>query len=163
MNSAPSWKGSLTIRSFLVVASFLPMMGCEKWELDRRMEELCKQDGGVKIYETVKLPPELFDQNGDPFPGWRKRPLAERFGSDYLYERAEAVLKAGDPIEGEGRLLRVEQRLIRRADSKLLGSSVVYLRSGGDFIAYAHPTSKICPASHNDNHLIREIFLRQEQ
>ena len=34
------------------------------------MEELCKADGGVKIYETVTLPPEMFDQWGGPFPGW---------------------------------------------------------------------------------------------
>lgn len=149
-------------RLFVLLSLLVSMCGCEKFQLDERMEELCKQDGGVRVFETVQLPPEMFDQNGDPFPGWRKRKTEDRLGSDYLYERTEATLKAGNPIEGEGRLLRIERRVARRADSRVLGTSVVYLRSGGDFIAYAHPTSKVCPATHNDNNLIREIFIRQE-
>ena len=67
--------------------------GCEKFELDRQMEELCKKDGGVRVYETVKLPPELFDQNGDPFPGWRGRPDSERLGIGYAYSRIETSIK----------------------------------------------------------------------
>lgn len=150
-------------RLFVMLLLLVSMGGCEKFQLDERMELLCTQDGGMKVFETVQLPPEMFDQNGDPFPGWRKRQLGDRLGTEYLYERTEATLKAGNPIEGEGRLLRIERRVIRRADSKLLGTSVVYLRSGGDFIAYAHPTSRVCPATHNDNHLIHKIFIKREQ
>ena len=32
------------------------LAGCERWSLDRQMEELCKKDGGIKVYETVTLP-----------------------------------------------------------------------------------------------------------
>ena len=31
---------------------------CAKWALDAEVDRLCAVDGGVKIYETVQLPPE---------------------------------------------------------------------------------------------------------
>ena len=73
----------LSLHGWLAVAILLS--GCEKFALDRQMEELCKKDGGVKVYETVTLPPEMFDQWGDPFPGWRGRTLEDRLGPEYRY------------------------------------------------------------------------------
>lgn len=37
----------------------------EKDHLNAQMAELCKKDGGVKVYETVKLPAEMFDESGN--------------------------------------------------------------------------------------------------
>ncbi len=65
---------SLTRLVVVVTFAALALSGCEKFALDRQMEELCKKDGGVKIYETVTLPASMFDRLGDPFPGWPSRP-----------------------------------------------------------------------------------------
>ena len=154
------WK--LAASYFITLIGMSLLSGCEKWQLDRQMEELCKKDGGVRVYETVKLPPEMFDQSGDPFPGWQGRTSEDRLGADYLVERTERVLNDGDPLKGQGRLIRIERQVIRRTDGKLLGTSVAYARSGGDFIAFPHPTSKVCPLLHNDNDAIRKFFLKQE-
>lgn len=141
----------------------LMLTGCEKFALDRQMEELCKKDGGVKVYETVTLPASMFDQWGDPFPGWRAKVLQgkpeERLGSEYRYVVNRIHLKNGDPLEGEGRLDRTSERIYRRADGKLMGEAVSYGRSGGDFIAYAHFTSKSCPATQSESDLIRSVFI----
>lgn len=146
-----------------IFVSMIPFLwGCERARLDAKMEELCKQDGGVKVYETVKLPPEMFDPQGDPFPGWQGRKLEERLGPDYLYRFTETVLKDGDPLKGEGRLSIFQTSITRRSDSKMLGVKILYGRSGGDFIAFAHPTSKLCPSPSDDNQLIKAVFLKGE-
>ena len=148
---------------FLVIALVGPLLlsGCEKWWLDRQMEELCKKDGGVRVYETVKLPPEMFDQNGDPFPGWRGRERRDRLGDDYEYLFDVKDLVEGDPIKGEGRLSRHHKKIIRRSDKKLMGESITYGRSGGDLIAFPHFTSKLCPVGQSDSNVIHQVFLKQ--
>lgn len=145
----------------MVALSVFCLPGCEKYALDRQMEELCKQDGGVKVYETVALPPEMFDKWGDPFPGWRGRKPEERLGTDYLYKFEITYPKQGDPLKGEGRLQRYHISIYRRSDNKLLGESVSYGRSGGDFIAYAHPTSNHCPKDVNESDFVRFVFLNK--
>ncbi|MEO8676427.1 MAG: hypothetical protein ABI569_12665 [Casimicrobiaceae bacterium] len=146
-----------------MVAAFVTLLvGCEKFALDRQMEELCKKDGGVRIYETVTLPPEMFDQWGDPFPGWRGRKLEDRVGSEYRYLVQTEYLKMGDPLKGEGRLDRTVTRIVRKADEKLMGEAISYGRSGGDFVAYAHPTSISCPVYKSDTDwVIKSVFLRR--
>jgi len=133
--------------------------GCEKLSLDRQMEDLCRKDGGVKVYETVTLPPEMFDQWGDPFPGWRGRNPEDRLGQEYRYFMEIIDIKRGDALKGEGELRRFATRIHRRSDNKLMGESISYGRSGGDFIAFAHPTSRSCPASQSESDLIRAVFL----
>jgi hypothetical protein len=147
-----------------IVGMTLVLTGCEKFALDRQMEELCKKDGGVKVYETVTLPVSMFDQWGDPFPGWRAKVLQgkpeERLGSEYRYVVETIYLKQGDPLKGEGRLDRTSERIYRRDDGKLIGEAISYGRSGGDFIAYAHPTSKSCPVAQSESDLIRSVFIK---
>lgn len=155
--------GSWLLRTLYVVTlmstSFLS--GCEKFELDRRMEELCKKDGGVRVYETVKLPPEMFEHYGDPFPGWRGRPDSERLGSDYEYLSTSEDLVKGDPLKGQGRLRRDHIKIVRRTDTKLMGESIYYGRSGGDFIVIDHFTSKGCPQGQHHSDVVRQVFINQ--
>lgn len=44
--------------TFLVTLAGLTVVlgGCERWALDRQMEEMCRKDGGVKVYEKVRDP-----------------------------------------------------------------------------------------------------------
>jgi hypothetical protein len=130
----------------LVVAA-MSISGCEKYKLDEQMEGLCKQDGGNKVYETVILSSDMFDESGYPFPGWRNRPRIARFGTEYIYEDESKILKDGDPMKGEGKLLRNGIKIIRNADRKVLGESVYYIRVGGDGIVLGHPSGNLCPRS----------------
>lgn len=137
------------------------LAGCEKYELDRRMEELCKKDGGVRVYEAVRLPASMFDQNGDPFPGWRNRAVGDRLSPSYRFVREETFLKHGNPVKGEGQLLRLHWKIIRKSDEKLLGEAVSYSRSGGDFIALGHFTSNGCPSQLGDATVINTVFIKE--
>jgi len=42
------------------------LAGCEKHDLDKRMGELCRKNGGVTVYETVRLPESEFSKDGVP-------------------------------------------------------------------------------------------------
>jgi hypothetical protein len=148
---------------FSVIMAVL-LAGCEKFALDRQMEELCKKDGGVKVYETVTLAPEMFDRSGNPFPGWPDRQPEERLGPSYRYVEERTLLKPGDALKGDGELRRTTEKVVRRADNKLMGEATSYGRSGGDFIALSHPTSKHCPIYKSaDETLIRSVFLMKRK
>jgi hypothetical protein len=127
----------------------LALAGCEKWELDRRMEELCKKDGGVRVFEHVRLPKQRFDEHGEVKPVLSPDELVKdpggRYGPDFRLITSTEWLKAGESLKGQGRLRRTEYQLVRVADGKVLGVAVRYGRTGGDFVAYAHPSSASCP------------------
>jgi len=147
-----------------IVVTLFMLVGCEKYQLDRQVEDLCRKDGGVRVYETVTLPPEMFDRWGDPFPGWRGRKLENRLGPNYRYIVETINLKQGDPFQvfSEGVLSRSSERIIRLSDSKLMGESVVYGRTGGETILLGHPSGKICPVLQSaDATLIRSVFLKK--
>ena len=151
------------IRLITITLAMLLLAGCEKYELDRRMEELCKKDGGVRVYETVKLPASMFDQNGDPFPGWRGRPEHARLGTDYRLLHKKLTLKDGDPDRGQGLLAKDEWQVIRVTSGEILGEGVSYGRSGGDFIALGHFTSKSCPQQFGEAvAVVRAVFTKEE-
>ena len=55
-------------------AAFVALLGCVPLQtvvLDREVDRLCAIDGGVHIYEVVRLPKEDFGPNGDLFPQYR--------------------------------------------------------------------------------------------
>ena len=148
----------------LIVTALLALAGCERWVLDRQMEELCKKDGGIKVYKKVRDPKMEFN-NGAPFyrhtsPNW---PQDEYYGPDYKYVVTREILVGKDakPERGEGRLDREYSVLYRRADNKLLGEAIRYARGGGDFFTFGfQPSGRSCPSPHDD--LASSIFVKGE-
>jgi hypothetical protein len=39
--------------------------GSSKRELDAEVDRLCAIDGGIRVYETVTLPPDKFNERGE--------------------------------------------------------------------------------------------------
>jgi hypothetical protein len=155
---------SLAAASFTAV-SLLGLAGCERWELDQQMGELCKKDGGVKVHETVPLPAGEFSKDGIPFSSyWRDSSLVGttgRLGPNYRYLSRDETIKAGDPMKGEGRLTRYVEEIYRIKDGRLLGSSVWYGRSGGDFIVLGHFSTAGCPVSAEP--LLTAVFVKEKK
>jgi len=90
--------------SMLVLLSAL--CGCHRFALDRQMKELCKIDGGIKVYETVTLSPADYDRvfsymitgkSGEGYYGPEYR---------YVWERRILVGQNAQPERGQGRLTR---------------------------------------------------------
>jgi hypothetical protein len=154
------------IRLISILIAMALVTGCaEKYELDRKMEELCKKDGGVKIYETVKLPSNLFDEIGQPhFSGDTnfKRlnsGTTRSLGDAYIYIIEDTALKVGDPLKGESYLGRSHYKIQRNADKKILAEEIQYLRAGGDLFVIGHHTSKVCP--NEPVNIIQKVFVKK--
>ena len=136
------------------------LSSCAKNRLDQEMEALCRKDGGHKVYEQIMLGPEEFKQG-------HKRLYFESSESDRekllgphyrLIEQFENV--AGTPGNiSEGYVGKLTTRIVRRADQKVIGESVLYMRIGGDglsSIIHWQPSSSKCPAENVD--IISAVF-----
>ncbi|MBZ0095193.1 MAG: hypothetical protein K8H75_07490 [Sulfuricella sp.] len=129
-------------------------LGKTLW-LDHQVRELCAKDGGVKVYETVKLPPDKFNQWGqpnfyDPTEG------ENALGSEYIFKRETHYYKRGNP-EMSRRLYQV----FRHSDKKLLGEVVIYGRGGGDLPGPWYGSSFDCPdLAEGEISLFKAVFLQ---
>jgi len=122
-----------------LLALVLVLSGCEQGRLDMQVRELCAKDGGLKIYETVKLPRSKFDDKGHVnFFHPSNGELA--LGPEYIWVREQVYLKKGNPS-----MSRIHQKVIRRSDGKLLGESIRYSRSGGDVPGPWEESAFACP------------------
>jgi hypothetical protein len=144
------------MRSTIVILGLLSVVltGCEKARLDEEVRRLCAIDGGVKVYETVKLPPEKFDKFGAPMIPSKEQAKPE---DSYFYEWNLEYLKKGNPS-----LVRSHTRVIRRKDSKVLGESVRYGRGGGDFPSPMQDSSLMCPPISADQPSLETLVFHRE-
>lgn len=124
---------------------------------DAEVDRLCAIDGGVKVYETVTLPPEKFNKGG--FPNFFRPTQKENaLGPEYIFKWERTYLRKGDPV-----ILRQHHEVIRRTDGKLLGETTLYQRGGGDLLSPPFESSGYtCPPileSSNDA-LFKRIFIK---
>ena len=146
-----------THQTILLAAAFL-LTGCEKARFDQQVKELCAKDGGVKVYETVKMPAEKVNQWGQ-INFFKPTQGENALGPGYIYKVDKTFIKQGKPHELA--MWRDHIQIIRRSDGKLLGESVSYSRRGGDLPGPWHPTSLTCPAIDRDG-LESSIFITGE-
>lgn len=102
-----------------------------KWRADRLVDELCAKDGGIKVYETVILPKERFNQWGQ-FVVLEKRIMKP---DDEYYTVWKTTDIIGKHNSSDIFKLTVYQHyfaMYRVADNKLLSEAIGYSRRGGD-------------------------------
>ena len=138
----------LLFMSWIVYAIFFT----EKDRLDREVKRLCASDGGIRVYESVKLPVERFDRYGQiQIPAkWLAKPEDE-----YYYEGATNYLIKGNP-----ELLQIRTEVYRKSDNRLLGESTVYMRCGGGIPGPWHMPAFICPQK-TDVDMKEQIFIKK--
>ncbi|MCU7837980.1 MAG: hypothetical protein KZQ94_01225 [Candidatus Thiodiazotropha sp. (ex Troendleina suluensis)] len=132
-------------------SGFWPFAG-KKMYYDAQIREMCVEDGGIKVYETVLLPVNMFNRWDQP--EFYDPTLGEdALGSDYIFKVEIDYYKKQDPI-----VSRRSYRVIRKLDSKLIGESVVYGRGGGDLPGPWHGSNYHCPDEGGDIPLLVKIF-----
>lgn len=147
--------------TLILIVIITSLAGCERYALDRQMEELCKKDGGIKVYETVTLTPEEYDSVFNYVTTAKSQ--EERYGPAYraVIKKEILVGKEADPSKGGGQLSRWYFAIYRKSDNALLGEAVSYDRSGGDFFTFGfQPSGNVCP--HFDRGFEQSIFLKGE-
>jgi hypothetical protein len=128
----------------LIIAASLA--GCERYALDRQMEELCKKDGGIRVYETVTLPPAEYDKLHRYLITAKTQ--EDYYGPEYRYIQKRELLSGTEngPQHGKGRLSRWYLAIVRESDGLMLAESVEYFRAGGDMFTFGfQPSANYCP------------------
>jgi hypothetical protein len=98
-----------------------------KAQLDEEVNRLCAIDGGIKVYETVKLPPEKLNKwNEVNFDVLREE--RKKFDSEYYYTHTTLYYRKGNP-----ELYRSHFKLFKSHDNVLLGETITYGRRGGGY------------------------------
>jgi hypothetical protein len=144
-----------TFLSLLLAIIILPLISAcatpSQILADAEVKRLCEKDGGIKVYETVTLPADRYDQY---IRGIKSKNYI-RHTDEYYLDGKSTTLKPG-----YARIIRNKYQIIRVRDEKVMGESVRYSRSGGDIPGSWHGTSYSCPES--PLKLIRSIFLKEE-
>ena len=121
---------------------FLTAVGCatpSQISLDAEVKRLCAIDGGIKVYETVKLSADKFNQWGQ-INFYKPTQGENALGSEYVYRSESLYLRQGDPD-----LRRDHVQIFRESDMKLLGEVTTYVRGGGDLPGPWQPSAYRCP------------------
>ncbi len=134
----------LTIPAIAVVLLILAVGLFEGRKLywDNKVKELCGKDGGVRIFEQIRI------SKADT------KLLAHNDGKIAVPVKELASLNA--PVYSESTTVRLrewnpevrrtEATVVRRADQKIIARWVYYSRNGGDFPSgIGHQTSLGCP------------------
>jgi len=122
---------------------FTPMLASNgvKVHYDQQVRDMCATDGGVRVYETVRLPAERFDKWGNVnVPNKRYAKLSDEYYSEF----EDHYLRQGNPS-----LLRIRTWVVRQSDGKVLGDPTASIDS----------ITNILKASGNQNALTLETAL----
>lgn len=162
------WRRSRTPlgKSFVVAASIavllIPLLVSNgvKYYYDAQVREKCAKDGGVRVYETVRLPPEKFNQWGQP-NFYRPDQGENALGKEYLFKNRTPDF---DSWKGNPTVFRYHYEVIRRSDNKLLGETTSYGRGGGDLPGPWYGSKFHCP-DHDESSeiaMLMHIFISSE-
>jgi len=155
--STPLTKGLVVAASAAGFLGLLWLAEGEKWLLDRQVRELCAKDGGIRVYETVKLPAEKFNQWGQP-NFYRPTQGEIALGSEYIFKWDLQYYKKGNPS-----LHRSHTQVFRRSDGQLLGEAIDYSRGGGDLPGPWQLSALTCPENVGHIPLLKKIFVRSNK
>jgi hypothetical protein len=148
------------MKKLISMLLFLPLMAScamlRKAELDAEVRRLCAIDGGIKVYETVRLPPDKFNQWGQ-INFYQPTQGENTLGAEYIFKEEQHYYRRGNP-----EMSRSHYQVIRRSDNKLLGELIHYGRGGGDMPGPWHDSSFSCPdpAEGALNTLLKSIFVK---
>jgi len=126
-----------------------------KARFDREVNRLCEIDGGIKVYETVRLPTEKYRRYTQSLTIVPFQELKE--DDEYYLVWNVLTLKDGDPD-----LRRSHSQIIQRSDSRILGEATSYRRRGGDLPGPWHSSSYRCPDKSTSTFLVQQIFFIDE-
>lgn len=111
-------------------------VGRNMW-LDHQVREMCAKDGGIKVYETVELTPDLLDWAGRVWIPFKD----EEVESDkYYMELEKYYLRKTNP-----QIVCSTYRIIQKRDEKILGESIFFSRRGSGLPGPWHNNKFTCP------------------
>ena len=130
--------------------------GVNKLYYDWQVDRLCAKDGGIRVYETVKLPAEKFNKWGQ-VNFYKPTQKENALGPEYIFKWELHYFKKGNPS-----IHRSHTQVFRRSDGKLLGEAIDYSRGGGDLPGPWQPSSFTCPEGIGHIVFLTKLFIKSE-
>lgn len=127
---------------------------------DKLVDELCAKDGGIKVYETVKLPKEKFDNQGN-FTGVTIGKDTQPITDYYIIFEKNYISPYTSGEFGGLSVIRQNIKVYRRKDGKLLGEQFLYERGGGDIVTIDSSSSHSCKQKWTGGEIEKNIFLKE--
>jgi hypothetical protein len=152
---SPVGKGVVVAATGGLFSWFLWIAVGENLWLDHQVKELCAKDGGIRVYETVTLPADRFNQWGQI--NFARYPEGKNaLGPEYVFKEDTQYYRQGNP-----QVSRIHYQVFRRSDGKLLGETVLYGRGGGGLPGPWYGSSFHCPDFNKDGDvaLFSRIFI----
>ena len=122
---------------------------------DEQVREMCERDGGVRIYEKLRITKadiELLGRVGGKI-GVPAKDLANPKAPAYQ------ELKITRIRDGNPRVSRTDLIIVRRADQTVVAQATIYARSGGDFPSPAQTSGYRCPDAKTIMSDLQELFI----
>src|SRR5438045_9506856 len=97
------------------LASMVLVVGCgEKVGAQEKLQQFCEKDGGITVFERVKVPKEQFDQWGMPRgQNWDRSNPRSTLDPRYTYTYSATWLQTGDSLKGEVEMWKKTEKIIR--------------------------------------------------
>lgn len=143
----------------LIIAAAVVWYGyCEarKAYWDHWVKEMCEKDGGVRVYEKIVLDAQQYEAIF-PTPGFTSIPYKKSAKSDtkYYLDNQIQYIRSANPA-----VWKMQTKVIRNPDRKILGEKIYYARVGGDFPTWAHDSSFGCAYMPNQTgSFLHKIFI----
>jgi hypothetical protein len=106
----------------------------EYW--DQQVKALCEKDGGVTVYQHVKVTPEEYEKYGGGYGAISVMDDSSTSEPQYPYvsKSEQEFFHKKDP-----QVYRRIGTIYRREDGEILGTLVSYARAGGNFAFFRAP------------------------
>ena len=143
------------------------LAGCVGWApgqqayWDEKVKELCEKDGGVTIYEPIRVSRAEINRHVLPMTrdgklGIALKQLAHPDAPAYA-ERKTTYIREGNP-----QVARIEWIAVRRSDRAVAARWVIYGRLGGDPPSPAHESHFSCPDPEKITLDLQPLFIVQD-
>jgi hypothetical protein len=119
---------------------------------DAKVDRLCAVDGGIKVYETVKLSADQFGERGR-LKFYKPTQGENALGPEYVFKLTFLYYRRGNPT-----MRRYHVQIFRKQDMKLLGEAITYDRSGKDHPFAWNASAYGCHDVANEGILMKKLF-----
>lgn len=129
-----------------------------QWKAGKLVDELYAKDGGVKVYETIELPDEMFN-SGAPKLHIQDKEYMKADDDYYYFFEPIVYITPENRSFGSLNVCRTHSKLYRAKDNKLLGERIGYFRTGGapKFLPVHPPSYSV---GENDN-IEKLVFIKK--
>lgn len=151
LESRECFRLQTAVSRIAIIAIAVVVSGCmgyvpgAKSYWDEQVRAMCKEDGGVTVYERVRISRDQINRRVLPMAADGRLSVATK-NTAHPEAPIYAVRRISQIRDSNPRVRRIESTIFRRIDGVVVAKQVIYARVGGDIpTGFSEGTSFICP------------------